>query len=142
MQPNSQKRRISKDQPHKYSSSEESEESLKNNKKINKTGKSEQKNKIVRNIFLNVSKSDGGAKSKGQVMIVGHSEDTQKPVTTALRDSYPVPTTNNNNNEITTNAIVCKIDLSRLSRVPNNRNSNLNNNDKSPLNTDVHLMVN
>lgn len=46
-----------------FSSSEESDGSNEN-KKFNKNTNSEHKNKIVRNIFLNVSKSDNGAKGK------------------------------------------------------------------------------
>ncbi|XP_055308289.1 AF4/FMR2 family member lilli-like isoform X2 [Sitodiplosis mosellana] len=133
--------KISKETQLRYSSSEESDESIKNNKKANKIGKSEQKNKIVRNIFLNVSKGDGGAKGKGQVMIIGHSDDIQKSVTSATRDCYAVAITNNSNNNklVTAIPIVCKIDLSRLSRIPGDRNSRLNNNNKSPNNVDVQF---
>lgn len=136
-----QKRRISTESH--YSSSEESDESVKNNKRASKIGKSEQKNKIVRNIFLNVSKGDGGAKGKGQVMIVGHTDDIQKSVTSASRDYYAVAVTNTNNNNklLTPIPILCKIDLSRLVRIPGDRSSRLNNNSKSPFNTDMQLMV-
>lgn len=137
-----QREKISKETQSRYSSSEESDESIKKNRKVNKIGKSEQKNKIVRNIFLNVSKGDGGAKGKGQVMIVDHSDDLQKSVTSATRDCYAVAVSNipNSNKLITPNQIVCKIDLSRLSRIPGDRNSR-NNNNKSPNNADVLLLV-
>lgn len=121
-----------------YSSSEESGESMKDNKKVNKLGKSEQKNKIVRNIFLNVSKVDNGAKGKGQVLIVGHSEDSLK--SSVSRDSYQVPNIYDNRFS-TPMPIICRIDLSRLSRIPTERNCNMNNNiEKSPQN--IHSMVN
>lgn len=132
----------------KYSSSEESDESVKD-KKVNKLGKSE-KNKIVRNIFL--SKGDGGAKGKGQVMIVGHSDDTQKSATNASRESYHGTNANNTangNTNSTVNSrfaaslpIVCKIDLARLTRIPNDRTINhVNNNNKSPFTGGMHLSV-
>lgn len=134
-----EREKISKETQSRYSSSEESDESIKKNRKANKIGKSEQKNKIVRNIFLNVSKGDAGAKGKGQVMIVDHSDDK---TVASERDCYTVAVSNihNSNNLITPNQIVCKIDLSRLSRIPGERNSR-NNNNKSPNNADVLLMV-
>lgn len=137
-----EREKILKETHSRYSSSEESDESIKKNRKANKLGKSEQKNKIVRNIFLNVSKGDGGAKGKGQVMIVDHSDDIQKSVTSATRDCYAVAVSNisNSNKFITPNQIVCKIDLSRLSRIPGDRNSH-NNSYKSPNNADVLPLV-
>lgn len=122
-----------------YSPSEESDESVRNNKKANKIAKSEQKNKIVRNIFLNVSKVDSGAKGKGQVMIVGHADDTQKQITNTPRDSLQTRYTKKSIQQITSIPIVCKIDLSRLSRVPYERNSRLNNT-KSPSNANYHMV--
>lgn len=123
-----QHRKISEDTvPNNYSPSEESDESMKDSKKTNKIAKSEQKNKIVRNIFLNVSKSDSGAKGKGQVMIVGHADDTQKQITSIPRDNFQTRYTKKK-----TIPIVCKIDLSRLSRVPYERYSRINNSIKSP----------
>lgn len=117
MQVNKQKQKeISRRLSQSYSSSEESDDSLKDTKKkLNKIVKSEQKNKIVRNIFLNVSKGDGGAKGKGQVMIVDHSEDSQKPVTNICRDHSPI---SNDQESRLSNSIICRIDLSRLSRIP------------------------
>lgn len=90
---------------------------------MNKIGKSEQKNKIVRNIFLNVSKTDGGAKGKGQVMIVDHSEDSQKPITNSLRDGSQISNINHQDSRLLTPIpIICKIDLSRLTRIPGGPN--------------------
>lgn len=80
-----------------------------------------------------MSKGDGGAKGKGQVMIVGHSDDMQKSVSTH---------TNNNNKLVTPIPIVCKIDLSRLARIPSDRNSRSNNNNSISHNSDVEFMVN
>lgn len=92
---------------------------MEHSKKSNKIGKIEQKNKIVRNIFLNVSKSDGGAKGKGQVMIVDHSEESQKPITNTTRDFSQVPNINSSDSRLLTPVpIICKIDLSRLTRIP------------------------
>lgn len=135
---------MSKHLSQSYSTSEESDDSLKNTKKkLNKIVKSEQKNKIVRNIFLNVSKSDGGAKGKGQVMIVDNSEDSQKPLNNLLRDfshgsnmniyegrfSNPVP-------------IICRIDLSRLSRIPSglSLNSNHQNFESTKLHDELNVL--
>lgn len=134
---------MSKEIQSNYSSSEDSDESFKNYKKTNKIGKSEQKNKIVRNIFLNVSKGDGGAKGKGQVMIVGHTDDIQKSVTNTTRDCYAVSVSNPNCNSkfITPIPIVCKIDLSRLARIPGDRSSRTNINIKSPKSIDIQSMV-
>lgn len=102
-----------------YSTSEDSDDSLKDPKKLNKIVKSEQKNKIVRNIFLNVSKTDGGAKGKGQVMIVDNSEDSQKPLTNMTREfSLGSNITDQDNQYPSPVPIICKIDLSRLSRIP------------------------
>lgn len=113
-----------------YSSSEESDESIRKTGKLNNIGKSEQKNKIVRNIFLNVSKSDGGAKGKGQVMIVDHSEDSQKATPTIARDTHLMHNQNNTDRRFLSHVpIICKIDLARLSRIPNVHMSN-NNNEK------------
>lgn len=109
---------------------------------MNRVAKSEQKNKIVRNIFLNVSKVDSGAKGKGQVMIVGHSEDTQKQMNITPRDNSKASKyAKKHIHEITSIPIVCKIDLSRLSRIPYERNSRLNNNTKSPPAVDFFIMV-
>lgn len=76
---------------------------------------------------MNVSKSDGGAKGKGQVMIVDHSEDSQKPMTNSLRDCSQIPNTNHQDSRLFTPIpIICKIDLSRLARIPGGTNhSNL-----------------
>lgn len=91
-----------------------------------------------------MSKGDGGAKGKGQVMIVGHSDDMQKSVSSATRDCYAVTVThtNNNNKLVTPIPIVCKIDLSRLTRIPSDRNSRSNNNNSISHNSDVEFMVN
>lgn len=114
------------------SSSDESDGSI-NNRKANKTAKREQKNKIVRNIFLNVSKGDSGAKGKGQVMIVGHTEDTSQK-TVGNRDFNQFSCTKTNNHNLAPSIpILCKIDLSRLSRIPGERNSRLS--------IDKHSMV-
>lgn len=91
-----------------------------------------------------MSKGDGGAKGKGQVMIVGHSDDMQKSVSSATRDCYAatVTHTNNNNKLVTPIPIVCKIDLSRLTRIPSVRNSRSNNNNSISQNSEVEFMVN
>lgn len=123
-----------------YSSSEESDGNQRN-RNLCKIGKSEQKNKIVRNIFLNVSKGDGGAKGKGQVLIVDHSEESQKS-STNIR--YGIEMANSNVGRIITPIrIVCKIDLSRLSRIPNERKNFIinNNNEKSVDAEEVNLRV-
>lgn len=136
LQVNLQKQKeVSKRLSHSYSSSEESDDSSKDTKKkLNKIVKSEQKNKIVRNIFLNVSKSDGGAKGKGQVMIVDHSEDSQKPMTNLSREhSSPIPNTNEQDSRLfSSNPIICRIDLSRLSRIPDGPIFRLNQQDAKP----------
>lgn len=130
MQANKEKQKdVTKLSSRSYSSSEESEESLRDTKKLNKIVKSEQKNKIVRNIFLNVSKSDGGAKGKGQVMIVDHSEDSQKPIMNLSRDCSLMSNINIPDSRLFTSIpIICRIDLSRLTRIPH---SNHNNTDQS-----------
>lgn len=75
-----------------------------------------------------MSKGDSGAKGKGQVMIVGHSEDTsQKNVSNLHRDFYHIAHTKANNQKHTQSIpILCKIDLSRLSRIPGERNNRFN----------------
>lgn len=137
-----QQNEVTKPFPQKYSSSEESDESMKDTKKLNKIVKSEQKNKIVRNIFLNVSKTDGGAKGKGQVMIVDHSEDAQKPITNISRDYLHASNINIQDSRLfTPTPIICRIDLSRLTRIPNYHLSNQNNTDTSKHFGEVHLKV-
>lgn len=129
MQVNHQKQKgVSKHLSQSYSTSEESDDSLKDTKKkLNKIVKSEQKNKIVRNIFLNVSKSDGGAKGKGQVMIVDNSEDSQKPLNNLFRDSSHGSNMNNHDGRFSNPVpIICRIDLSRLSRIPSGLSYNSN----------------
>lgn len=126
--------------PRSYSSSEESDESLRDTKKLNKIVKSEQKNKIVRNIFLNVSKSDGGAKGKGQVMIVDHSEDSQKPMTNLSRDYSNITNINVPDSKILTSMpIICRIDLSRLIRIPENQHLNDSHTDTSKLSSELEV---
>lgn len=102
---------------------------MKDAKKINRNGKSEQKNKIVRNIFLNVSKSDGGAKGKGQVMIVDHSEDSLKPILNSSKEFSQISNINTDNRLLNPIPIICKIDLSRLTRIPGVPIYQLNHND-------------
>lgn len=103
--------------------------------------KSEQKNKIVRNIFLNVSKSDGGAKGKGQVMIVDHSEDSQKPLTNLSRDYSLITNIHDQDSRLLSSIpIICRIDLSRLSQLPDGliyHSKNLNTN-SSRLHNDLN----
>lgn len=126
------------------SSSGVSDDSLKDNKKVNKTAKPANKNNVFFRVFAG-GKGSGGAKGKGQVVIVDNSEETKKYVPIAPREAgYQALNTNANTNpKLNLNnvtSMVCKIDLSRLSRIPSDRNGQRqqknNNNLKSPCSTD------
>lgn len=134
------------------SSSGVSDDSLKDNKKVNKTAKPTNKNNVFFRVFAG-GKGSGGAKGKGQVMIVDNSEETKKSVPIAPREAGYQAINPNANTNLNTNSnsipklnstnvtsVVCKIDLSRLSRIPSDRNGqrqpNNNNNLKSPCNRD------
>lgn len=57
------------------SSTEDSDKSIKDNKKVNKVKSDKNKSDTLRKLFY---KGEGGAKGKGQVLIVDHSEDIQQ----------------------------------------------------------------
>lgn len=137
---------IEKDETIKSQDFSTSEESDSSRKIYHKKAKREQKNKIVRNIFLNVSKSDNGAKGKGQVMIVDHSEDSQKQVIMPPRNSQENTLCINSQHglSVSPTQLICKIELSRLIRIPNEKNQQLFNNnfnEKGAAETDITLMV-
>lgn len=78
---------------------------------------------------------------KGQVMIVDHSEDTQKPLIVA-RDEYDDQASSKNNRIGSATQIICKIELSRLIRIPSVKKSKLfNNNNNEKMREDDHFMV-
>lgn len=133
------------------SSLSESDESVKENHKVDKVKSDKNKNVTLRKLFSWGTKGDGGAKGKGQVVIVDHSEDAQKSaVTNITRDFNQASNSNNKVSSQPTVAqippptsLICKIDLSRLNRIPAERigrlsanNHNNNNNSKSPFNID------
>lgn len=134
------------------SSSGVSDDSLKDNKKVNKTAKPSNKNNVFFRVFAG-GKGSGGAKGKGQVMIVDNSEETKKSVPIVPRETGYQPSNTNSNTNLNVNShlnpklnsnnvtlLVCKIDLSRLSRIPSEKNGqrqqNNNKNLKSPCSTD------
>lgn len=133
------------------SSSGDSDDSLKDNKKVNKTAKPVNKNNVVFRVFAG-GKGSGGAKGKGQVVIVDNSEETKKAGPIAPREvGYHALNTNANTNlNVNSNSnpkpnsnnvtsLVCTIDVSRLSRVPSangQRQQSNNNNLRSPCTTD------
>lgn len=93
---------------------------------MNKVAKSvKNKNVTLRNIFAN-SKAGGGAKGKGQVLVVDHSEETQKTIPIAPRDtSYQTTTT-------TTASTTAVTTLNATTATTaTNANSNLNSNSTS-----------
>lgn len=167
------------------SSSNDSDASVKNSKKVaTKVVKSDNnKNKTLWRLFS--SKGDGGAKGKGQVVIVDRIEDAQQQQhaqtkensipsekllspfahntakhTTTNPDGYgstfnnvlvngtsasstevsPLKSSNvnntNSNKSLAPEQLLCKIDLSRLSRIPPGRNGRRNNS-KSPMNAAI-----
>lgn len=158
------------------SSSDGSDESVKDNKDVNKAKSDKKKNDTLRKLFSWGTKGEGGAKGKGQVLIVDHSEDAQQqsnhPHAQLKENSIPnekltspysqnskhtsnAYTTNNNvlvngtttdvsplkssnvnhANKSLSHPIICKIDLMRLARVPQDRSFRLHR-DRSPLNAE------
>lgn len=185
------------------SSSEESGSSAKEDEKVNKVKSDKNKNDTLRKLFSWGSKGEGGAKGKGQVVIVDHSEEAQQQQlhqsqtkehsipnekllspyaysnnnnninsnnnntnnrhSTLNANSLHNNSTNSGSNNVITNGstvselsalkannnlglsksqtslstssqpIICRIDLSRLSRIPPERTNRLNHG-KSPKN--------
>lgn len=74
-------------------------------------------------------------------MIVDHSEETQKTSTNVARDGFEIANTDVGR-LFTPIRIICKIDLSRLTRIPNEGNNfSINNNNEKSVDAEVNLMV-